>query len=175
VTRQQGPRRRPAAQDGRSEPQEALDLVDGSEHGSDHCSAPEASSEQQQPCTQVIVLDGFPTTAQVRLLGPNSGHRNRYAVSACRQFVKGWAKLEAGRQGIVPVAPPVRVTLRYVMPDARVRDEDNFAIVGKSAIDGLVKAGILAGDDSKRLTERVVFVISPGARRLEIVIEREQD
>jgi hypothetical protein len=134
--------------------------------------AVEASSVDSGPLRQVLVLDGFPTPGQVRLLGPNNGHGNRYAISTCRQFVKGWTKLETTRQGIVPVSPPVLVTLRYVMPDARARDADNFAIVAKPVIDGLVKSGILAGDDSKRLTERVVFVKSPGARRLEIVLER---
>jgi hypothetical protein len=119
---------------------------------------------------QTLILDRFPSTAAVRLLGPNSGHGNRYAVSACRQFVKGWAYLEARRQGIRPVQPPVDVTLRYVFADNRARDVDNFAMIGKPILDGLVKAGILEGDDAKRLREQVVFVVEKHARRLEVVL-----
>jgi hypothetical protein len=119
---------------------------------------------------QTLILDGFPTAAQVRLLGPNGGHGNRYAVSTCRQNVKARVKIEVGRQGIVPVSPPVQVILRYVMPDRRARDEDNFAAIAKPVIDGLVKAGILEGDDSKRLTECVVFGKVTGVRRLEVVL-----
>ena len=73
-------------------------------------------------------------------------------------------------QGIRPVPPPVRLTLRYVFSDARARDADNFAVIAKSVVDGLVKAGVLAGDNGARLSERIEFVKQAGARRLEIVI-----
>jgi hypothetical protein len=36
---------------------------------------------------------------------------------------------------------------------------------------GLVKAGILAGDNAARLSERIEFVKEKGARRLEVVLE----
>jgi hypothetical protein len=127
-------------------------------------------SLEPSTATQTLILEGFPTTEIVRLLGPNSGHGNRYAVSACRQFVKGLVKIEAEYQGIRPVRPPVDVTLRYVFADGRARDVDNFAVIAKPVIDGLVKAGILEGDDAKRLRERVVFVIEKHARRLEVVL-----
>lgn len=120
--------------------------------------------------TQTLILDGFPSAEVVRLLGPNSGHGNRYAVSAYRQVLKGWVKIQAERQGIKPVRPPVDVTLRYVFADARARDVDNFALIGKPILDGLVKAGILEGDDAKRLREQVVFVVEKHARRLEVVL-----
>jgi hypothetical protein len=127
-------------------------------------------SLEPSTATQTLVLNGFPSAAAVRLLGPNSGHGNRYAVSACRQLVKGWVKIEADRQGIRPVRPPVDVTLRYVFAGNRARDIDNFAMIGKPILDGLVKAGILEGDDAKRLREQVVFVVEKHARRLEVVL-----
>lgn len=119
---------------------------------------------------QRLVLDGFPTTEQVRLLGPNAGTTNRYALQAARNAVKARVAVEVKVQRIRPVPPPVVLTLRYVFSDARHRDADNFAIVAKPVVDGLVKAGILAGDNAARLSERIEFVKEPGARRLEVEI-----
>ena len=119
---------------------------------------------------QRLILDGFPSPYMVARLGPNSGTINRYGLGRLRKDVQGYVKIAVTRQGIRPVAPPVTVTLRYVMPDARHRDVDNFAAIGKPVVDGLVRSGILAGDNAARLTQRVEFVKEPGARRLEIVI-----
>lgn len=120
---------------------------------------------------QILILDDFPTPLQVRVLGPNSGSTNRYALSAMRGKVQAWVKVEVGRQGIRPVPPPARVTLRYVMPDRTHRDADNFAVIAKPVIDALVRSGVLVGDNFVRLSQRVEFVHEKKARRLEIVIE----
>jgi len=118
-----------------------------------------------------LTLDGFPTPGQVRVLGPNAGTSNRYALGTLRSHVQGRVKLEVRLQGIQPVPPPVRVTLRYVFSDNRHRDDGNFSLVAKPVLDGLVRSGILAGDNHARLRERVEFVKEAGARRLEVVIE----
>jgi hypothetical protein len=110
--------------------------------------------------------------AQVRLLGPNSGATNRYALGRVRSAVQGLVKVQATKQRIRPVAPPVRLTLRYVFSDDRHRDADNFAVIAKPVVDGLVKSGVLSGDNAARLpTPAVEFVKERGARRLEIILE----
>ncbi len=120
---------------------------------------------------QTLILEDFPSVAEVRLLGPNSGTANRYALATARRHVQQGVWYAVREQGIRPVPPPAHVTLRYVMPDDKHRDADNFAAIGKPVIDGLVKSEILAGDNAARLTQRVEFVKEPGARRLEVVID----
>lgn len=125
--------------------------------------------------SQTLVLDGFPSPYMVARLGPNSGTINRYGLGRLRKDVQGMVKVAVTLQGIRPVPPPAAVTLRYVFGDARHRDPDNFAIIAKPCIDGLVRAGILAGDDGARLTQRVEFVKEPGSRRLEIIVTPAPD
>ncbi len=141
-----------------------LDLV------SEATTTPDGASRAAQG-PQTLVLEGFPSTDQVRLLGPNAGTTNRYVLATTRRHVQQGVWDAVREPGIRPVPPPARLTLRYVFSDARHRDADNFAIVAKSVVDGLVKAGILAGDNAARLSERVEFVKEKGARRLEIVME----
>lgn len=124
--------------------------------------------------SQTLVLDGWPSPYMVATLGPNSGTINRYGLGRLRKDVQGMVKVAVVRQGIQPVPPPVRVTLRYVFPDARHRDADNFAVIAKPVMDGLVRSGVLAGDNAARLTQTVEFVKERGGRRLEVLIEREE-
>lgn len=141
---------------------------------SDSTSAPKTAqnaSVRDFGVSQTLVLDGFPTIGEVKTLGPNGGTSNRYALGKMRRAVQARVFVQVLRQGIRPVPPPVACTLRYVMPDDRHRDADNFAGIGKPVIDGLVKRQILAGDNAARLALRVEFVKEPGARRLEVVIE----
>jgi hypothetical protein len=125
--------------------------------------------------SQLLVLDGFPTVRQVALLGPNSGTFSPFKVDAVRQAIAGRVRLETIMQRTRPVRPPARLTLRYVVGDARARDRDNFALVGKPILDGLVRSEILAGDDAARLDLRVEFRVERGARRLEVVLETVDD
>lgn len=119
----------------------------------------------------MLILDDFPSVSAVALLGPNSGTANRYALGKARKAVQARVYVACLRQGIRPVAPPVALTLRYVFPDERHRDADNFAAIGKPVVDGLVKSLILAGDNAARLTQRIEFAKERGARRLEVVLE----
>lgn len=118
-----------------------------------------------------MILEGFPSPLIVARLGPNSGTTNRYGLNRLRQQVQGWVKVAVDRQHIRPVAPPVMLVLRYVFPDARHRDADNFAVIAKPVVDGLVRSGILEGDNAARLTQRVEFVKQQGRRALEVVLE----
>jgi Holliday junction resolvase RusA-like endonuclease len=119
---------------------------------------------------QTLILEGFPTQAQQDLLGPNRGSR-RWGVAAERANVQQTTAVEAKRQGIRPVPPPVHVTYCFVVPDRTRRDWDNYALIVKPCQDGLVKAGILAGDHFAVLTGDVRFRVERGCTRLEIVIE----
>lgn len=125
----------------------------------------------EAPRRQVLVLDGFPSVRQVAVLGPNTSTANRYALGKMRKHVQERVKVEVGLQGIQPMRPPVKVTLRYVFADARHRDDGNFSLVAKPVLDGLVRSQILEGDNHARLQERVEFVKERGARRLEVVME----
>ncbi len=66
------------------------------------------------------------------------------------------------------------VTLRFWFPDDwRKRDPDNFIAGSKFVIDGLVKAGVIAGDDfdSIRLVPEKGGV-DPDHPRLEVEVRR---
>jgi hypothetical protein len=121
--------------------------------------------------SQTLVFNGFPSVSQAKMLGPNGGTWSPYVVNRVRKRIHETVKMLALLQEIRPMRPPVLVTLRYVFGEDRQRDADNFAVVGKPVIDGLVRAGVLEGDDAKRLTERVEFVVERGARRLEVILE----
>jgi Holliday junction resolvase RusA-like endonuclease len=105
--------------------------------------------------------------AQQDLLGPNRGSR-WWGVAEERARVQAIAAVEARRQGIAPVAPPVGITYTFVVPDRGRRDWDNFALIVKPVQDGLVKAGILVGDHYAVLAAAVAFRVEKGRRRLEI-------
>lgn len=156
---------------GRATRQDAPQTLSGASQGTLPPRSGSATAVGLSDGPQRLVLDGFPTIAQVRALGPNSSVGNRYAVSRLRQSVKANTAVEARRQGIRRVPSPALLTLRYVFSDARARDQDNFAVIAKPVVDALVKAKLLDGDDAARLTCRVEFVKEPGARRLEVVLE----
>lgn len=63
-------------------------------------------------------------------------------------------KKRTGWLSDLPVAlkPPVRAVVTFVVPDRRKRDMDNLLASLKPAWDGLVDAGVLAGDDSERFS-----------------------
>lgn len=119
---------------------------------------------------QTLVLEGYPSVAQASLLGPNRGTR-RWGVAKERAAVHERVAVEARMQRLEAVAPPVLMTLTYVVPDRTRRDWDNYALIGKPCQDGLVKAGILAGDHFEMLTAAVRFRVEKGRRALEITLE----
>lgn len=119
---------------------------------------------------QTLILDGYPSTAQAQLLGPNNGTR-RWGVAKERAAIHERVAVEVLAQGVRPVAPPVVVTFTYVVPTRAARDWDNYALIAKPVQDGLVKAGILAGDHFEMLTGIVRFRVEKRQRRLEIRLE----
>ena len=131
-----------------------------------HVAPSEAASRQ------VLVLHDFPSPKLARTLSPNGRPHWRTKVLSTRhvnEVVAGWANL----QGILPVGGPARLTIRYVMPIARKRDQDNYTTgVTKALIDGLVRSEILLGDDTALLTlAPVELVVERGELRTEVTIE----
>lgn len=119
----------------------------------------------------VLVLDGYPSSEQADVLGPN-GTTRRWNVAAARKHIHDWVKVEADRQQVGAVAAPVRVTYTFVVPDRIRRDWDNYAGICKPVQDGLVLCGVLPGGDHWQALEgNVRFRVEPSQRRLEVVIE----
>lgn len=119
----------------------------------------------------LFVLDGYPSTEQAGLLGPNTGTR-RHAVDKARARIHGLVKIEADRQQLGAVMAPVRATYTFVVPDRGRRDWDNYALLCKPVQDGLVRAGVLPGGDHfEALEGNVRFRVERGQRRLEVTIE----
>lgn len=86
-------------------------------------------------------------------LSPNArvGWREKAKVTAQYREDCGWLAKNAWLT-VGLVAPPVRATVTFVVPDRRKRDLDNLLAMLKPAWDGLVDAGVLEGDDSERFS-----------------------
>ena len=65
------------------------------------------------------------------------------------QELKQAAYLLAKANGTPPECRRAIVQLIYVVPSSRIRDPDNFLIMAKPAIDGLVAAGVFPDDSSQ--------------------------
>lgn len=112
-----------------------------------------------------------------RVLSPN-GRAHWRVQNAAKQHIHAliwYAAYAASTCGAdwPHVAAPARLRLRYVRPVQRDRDQDNWTSgVSKAVIDGLVKAGVLDGDDSTRLQLAPVEIVTePGRCALELVVE----
>jgi hypothetical protein len=129
-----------------------------------------------------LVLEDFPPAQWAvsrrqhadlaRVLSPNGRYCWQTRAKAVRWVqYQVWAALQ--QQDVAQQPAPARVRLTYVRPTRRQRDQDNWGTgVSKATLDGLVKAGVLEGDDSERLAlEPVQFVVEPGRRALVIEIE----
>jgi hypothetical protein len=121
---------------------------------------------------QVLVLEDFPSPSLARVLSPN-GRAHGLSRYAAGRHVRDRVKIETTRQGLRAMRPPVVLRAAFTYPLARERDDDNLATgVLKAARDGLVRAGILAGDDAERLRqEPVAAIVERGQRRLVIELE----
>jgi len=75
-------------------------------------------------------------------------------------------------QAALPVTVyPVRITFTWCRKDKRC-DLDNIAFAKKSILDGLVKAGVLAGDSYKFIQEfRDMYVVDKSAPGVDIRVE----
>lgn len=90
--------------------------------------------------------------AGLKLLSPNQrlhwSERNRRFQSLKKA---AWAMALNAR---IPALEHVTVTAEYQPPDGRHRDPDNAPAASlKPCIDGLVAAGVLAGDDRRHVSE----------------------
>lgn len=92
-------------------------------------------------------------------LSPNARvhWREKARVVAAYREGCGWAAKVDGftqhwRRDELPLKSPVRAAVTFVVPDRRKRDLDNLLAMLKPAWDGLVDAGVLAGDDSERFS-----------------------
>jgi hypothetical protein len=129
--------------------------------------------------TLTVEVQGRPPT-------PNS-RRSRWVVyrdnaeweelawnaAAAAALAAGWPMgtkaVQHGKKGKVqfrgvstaPIAYAVEYVMAFVVPDERERDWDNAVASGKPITDGLVSAGILAGDSTRYIDSagrRVLFV-----------------
>lgn len=124
--------------------------------------------------TAVLVFEDFPSPSMARTLSPNG--RAHWAKRFNVGGVVAMTVWERWNQKYGPtnlrIPPPVHVTFRYVFPDRRVRDVDNYSTgVTKKAIDTLRNLGVLEGDDSARLTLDVQIAYEPGRRALELTLD----
>ena len=121
---------------------------------------------------QTLILENFPSTTHARALSPN-GRVHWHVRNAAKSDLAAIVGFELNRVRLQPMRVPVRLRFRYVFPDKRQRDVDNLTTgVTKVVIDSLVRAEVLAADDSEHVTEvKAEASVEKGARRLEIVLE----
>jgi hypothetical protein len=110
----------------------------------------------QQPRAWVIELP-----AGEPILTANH-HMNRYAANRRVQDLKGLMirlaqvhklpRLEAATVTVEYRSPPRRKADRHPLASDRVEDHDALYPTRKALVDGLVKAGVLADDNRKRVT-----------------------
>lgn len=104
--------------------------------------------------------------------GPKGNWRAKGKATAEHRQVAGEVTAEAmERAGIS--APWERATIqsRWFWPDLRRRDEDNAQASVKAYRDGVIDAGLLSDDDTRRLShERPTFDVDRTHPRVEFVI-----
>lgn len=67
----------------------------------------------------------------------------------------------AAKFSLIPVFKKATITFKFIVPDRRRRDPDNFLASMKPAVDGLVAAGIFPDDSSEVVSfAPVVFKLS---------------
>lgn len=77
---------------------------------------------------------------------------------------KQWAMIGRRRLGLTePITTPVQARLVWTVPDRRARDSNNSAPTLKAFVDGLVRGGFLARDDSEHVREVCDIEITRGA------------
>ncbi len=121
---------------------------------------------------QTLTIEDFPRPEIARALSPNG--RAHWAVKRkARLSVVDHVTVAAIKGGMRLTRGKVQMHIRYVFPDRRLRDQDNWTTgVTKALIDTLVNGQWLEGDDSERLRlAPVEFSVQPGRRALEITLE----
>ena len=124
--------------------------------------------------TVTIVIPGRPPTPNVAVRFGNWQQRNR-TVGQWRD-----AAIAAADAALEPVAdgwkPIARASLRvtFVLPDRRARDMDNLVASSKCLTDGLVRAGVLAGDSIHHIVRAEYgWRYEPGVSATEYTIEED--
>lgn len=79
---------------------------------------------------------------------PSSNHRDHWRVTAKKRAAMRAAAALACTH-LQPIDGPVHLTITFGFPDRRRRDLDNYEV--KSAIDGMVDAGVITEDNSRVL------------------------
>lgn len=117
----------------------------------------------------------FPTGDQAKALSPN-GRKHWRAVAKHKKAQKQAAMVYTAK-AIGPLHVPwesASVTYRFFWPDLRPRDIDNYRAMFKGALDGIVRAGLIADDNWKTLRpgENPVSELDRAIPRVEIVIKQ---
>jgi len=95
-----------------------------------------------------------------RLRGRDRSGRATGAVTAYRDHCFALARNYMNTHGLrTALTPPVTVDISFFPPDRRQRDVDNLVASIKPAIDGLVDAGLLAGDSGEQLAFGIVRLL----------------
>ena len=136
----------------------------------------------EAPRPSVGVIDG--TTPKIMIFEPlpdlntyiDTERRNKYKAASMKKSSNATVSEAAHNQlGGFQAHHPVRLHYLWVMPDAR-KDLDNVAFAHKFVQDGLVAAGILAGDSQKYVIGfDDNFMIDPEHPRVEVTIEEVPD
>jgi hypothetical protein len=122
---------------------------------------------------QIIVLVDFPRPEIARTLSAN-GRAHWGTKLRATSVVLDYLHAALARQYVWSMAPPVRVTYRWIVPTRTKRDQDNHHGSGvvKAIQDALVRHNVLlGGDHSEALESSVEIVYEKGRRALEIVLE----
>jgi Holliday junction resolvase RusA-like endonuclease len=125
---------------------------------------------------QSLVLSDFPQPALARTLSAN-GRAHWGARLSAREKVAARVGIAVRWFGTQPVWGPVRLTFVWVFPRAGRHDLDNLIGSGvtKSAIDSLVRLGVLVDDSSQYVVSVAAEVrVERGVRALEIRIEPQE-
>lgn len=93
-----------------------------------------------------------------------NGRQHYQVVARTKKSLSGEAMVRAMRARLPRGCTYADITLVYNPPDVRPRDEDNLVATLKPLVDGLVKYGLVADDDSTHVhTEcRIGPVRRPG-------------
>ncbi|NGM16977.1 hypothetical protein GMI70_02965 [Eggerthellaceae bacterium zg-893] len=98
---------------------------------------------------------------------------NRYAAAKMKRDETERVAAEAAAQKVPSFSRPVRLGFLWVEPNRR-RDLDNVAFAKKFVLDGLVAAGVIAGDGPRLVAGfEDSFSIDKEDPRVEITIEEE--
>lgn len=115
----------------------------------------------------------YPDTDTMNALNPHAGGNRHWKKSGATKAQRSLAE-----SLVAPIAPEspwlrARATFRFFKPTDRTLDHQNMIQRLKGAIDGVVDAGLLKGDDDKHLeTGSAHSAIDPEHPRLEIVFDR---